>query len=620
MRTHTLTDEEFTDFAAGYGTPSGIAALRSGQLSRRLLMLRAILDDTTSSGFRDGYALLAEVQAQAPEAYRDTVTAPGFGTWTALTLRARRYGEPERAALLADQLGTFAAAAAIRARLDFTLDLSTVDGSVYLPGLGLAVTPERWVTVTGKEGQYRVGDVDLPDDPTADVRAADVRAADVPAADGPTTDGNGWTALHRLSATAGGLRLDVCLDDLDPWRDNHGLRVAGRGAGAPLEQWRSLTRAAWEVLVRHHRRYAQAIAAGLTTIVPLAPPSSGNAINATSMWAFGSVSLTPPATPLTLASSLLHEFQHAKLGALLDLYKLYDDGGARRLYAPWRDDPRPLGGLLQGVYAFQGVTDFWRTQRRVLTGAEERYATLEFARWRDQTWRALRTLMASGAFTERGRRFLDGMRATQDGWLADPVPADTAALAQDAGEDHWTAWRLRNVKVHTDDQRRLAAEWGAGAASTGPVRGQVVARDVRARARNARLELALLRINDPDRFEGTCAQPATDRGYTAADAAYARADYDTAVAGYRQRIESEPDDRSAWAGLALACARTGDPAAALWRSQPELVYAVHRAIGDTGATAPDPVRLAHWLAADAGGTTGHVGGTTDHVGGGSTTQ
>ena len=59
-------------------------------------------------------------------------------------------------------------------------------------------------------------------------------------------------------------------------------------------------------------------------------PSSGNAINATSMWAFGSVSMTLPPSALTLASSLLHEFQHAKLGALLDLYKLYHDDGARR--------------------------------------------------------------------------------------------------------------------------------------------------------------------------------------------------------------------------------------------------------------------------------------------------
>jgi hypothetical protein len=33
-------------------------------------------------------------------------------------------------------------------------------------------------------------------------------------------------------------------------------------------------------------------------------------------------------------------------------------------YAPWRSGPRPLNGLLQGAYAFLGVSGFWRQQRR----------------------------------------------------------------------------------------------------------------------------------------------------------------------------------------------------------------------------------------------------------------
>ena len=67
--------------------------------------------------------------------------------------------------------------------------------------------------------------------------------------------------------------------------------------------------------------------------------------------------------PVELAVTLVHEFQHIKLGGLLHLAPLHDREPTRRLYAPWRDDPRPLGGLLQGVYAFTGVTDFWRAVR-----------------------------------------------------------------------------------------------------------------------------------------------------------------------------------------------------------------------------------------------------------------
>ncbi len=31
-------------------------------------------------------------------------------------------------------------------------------------------------------------------------------------------------------------------------------------------------------------------------------------------------------------------------------------------YAPWRPDPRPAHGLLQGAYAYLGVTEFWQRQ------------------------------------------------------------------------------------------------------------------------------------------------------------------------------------------------------------------------------------------------------------------
>jgi hypothetical protein len=39
-----------------------------------------------------------------------------------------------------------------------------------------------------------------------------------------------------------------------------------------------------------------------------------------------------------------------------------DDG--QRYYAPWRADPRLASGLLQGTYAFLGVSGFWRCQRK----------------------------------------------------------------------------------------------------------------------------------------------------------------------------------------------------------------------------------------------------------------
>jgi HEXXH motif-containing protein len=584
MRRHALRYDEFADFAAGYGTASGIAALRAGQVSRRLLMLRQIVHEVPE--VRAAFDLLAAVQERSPEVYAETVALPAFGTWAALSMRIRD-------GVLPEQLGTFAGAAAIRAGLDFSLDVPVVRGAVYLPGDGRADASESHVAIT----RYRIGGVRLPEN--------------------LTVESPGWTPVRRLTAVADGLRLEVYLDDVDPWRDNHDLSAARRLDAADVEIWRESISAAWRILVRHHRRYAESISAGLRTIVPLTEPTSGNAVNATSMWAFGSVSMTPPATVLTLASSLLHEFQHAKLGAILDLFELYHDDRARRFYAPWRDDPRPLGGLLHGAYAFLGVTDFWRTQRRVLTGREQRFATLEFVRWRGQVGRALATLADCDAFTDRGRRFLDGMRATHARWVHEDVPAEYTAVADEMATDHRLRWRLRNVHVLADDGRRLASAWLADEPASSPVRGEIVAHDVRALARNARFDLALLRVTDPDGFAGTCAEPAADSPLEPADRAYALGDYGAAIAGYRQRISTDPGDRSSWAGLALVGGRSGTPAAHLWQHRPELPYAVYRKLRDAGAPAPDPVRLAEWLAA---GLSVDDVNDSGYVGGGSTTQ
>jgi len=41
------------------------------------------------------------------------------------------------------------------------------------------------------------------------------------------------------------------------------------------------------------------------------------------------------------------------LNAVVELVDL--PGGKELFYAPWRDDPRPLLGLLHGIYAFTAV-------------------------------------------------------------------------------------------------------------------------------------------------------------------------------------------------------------------------------------------------------------------------
>ena len=604
MRTHAVGDAEFDDFAAGHGTPSGVAALRSAQVSRRLLLLRSMLGRVDSDHLAPARRLLDDVRERDSHASLTAMAAPHFGAWTVAAYRASRAtgGAAPNEAL--DDLGKIAAAAAIRAGMSFTIDVPAIEGHVVLPGLGRATTGDGMVTIAGAPGRYRVGDTAIPRDPTVDTAT--------------------WAGSRYLRSTADGCTLAVCLDDLDRYRDQHRLNASGRLSVADVGRWRRMLDGAWGVLVRHHRRYAEAIAAGLVTIVPLAAPEDGNTINATSLHAFGSVALSPPSDELALASSLLHEFQHAKLGGLLDVHRLYIDDGARRHYAPWRDDPRPLGGLLQGAYAFLGVTDFWRAQRHLQVGVKGRFAQFEFARWRDQVWRTLPILERSSRFTADGERFLYGMRSTLRGWLAEPVPDDILGLAADATEDHWTRWRLRNLRPDSDQSRLLAEAWLRGSPEPPlTVATRIVAGDVRARARSGRLDLAMLRVTDPDLFSGTCAQPSGAGGtapvtaggtvpVTAGDLAYAAGDFADAVHQYRTQVDADPYDRNGWAGLVMAARRLGGPDAPQWRVEPELTAAVYRAIREAGGHTADPVDLTKWLAgADA---------LLGQVGGGSTTQ
>jgi uncharacterized protein len=127
-----------------------------------------------------------------------------------------------------------------------------------------------------------------------------------------------------------------------------------------------------------------------------------------------------------LALLLLHEFQHVKLGALMDMYDLFDQTDARLFRVAWREDKRPLEALLQGTYAHVAVTDFWRV--RYLAGGPDAAAAADhFGRWRAATAESIETIAGSGSLTPLGQRFADEMRATVRPWLEIRVPTSASS-------------------------------------------------------------------------------------------------------------------------------------------------------------------------------------------------
>jgi uncharacterized protein len=152
--------------------------------------------------------------------------------------------------------------------------------------------------------------------------------------------------------------------------------------------------------------------------------------------------LTRPATAADFAVTLVHEYQHSKLSALLDMTPLSDPDDQGRYFAPWRRDPRPLGGLLQGVYAFVGVADTWRALRGVdgVTGTAEQ----EFADARLQVDLTLAAVESSGALTEAGAVFVGHLRQFTDTLLTVPVDETVARRAEQRQRELHQRWLAAN--------------------------------------------------------------------------------------------------------------------------------------------------------------------------------
>ncbi|WBB68131.1 HEXXH motif-containing putative peptide modification protein [Micromonospora sp. WMMD812] len=540
-----LSPTQLAALAGGHGDPATLDVLRGGQLGRRRLLTvaaaRAAADQTLA---RRSLDLLTRAERADPAAVAAVLAHPPVTGWA----RAALDGNAD-----AGYLAALAAAAATRAGLPFELTVPCPDGTLLLPTIGgTAGLIPGTATVRGTAGTLSI-------------------QADV---------GGDWLPARRITLPATGPELLV--DDLDPWRHRYHRPPAARLDDAAAARLDRLTGQAWEWVAHHLPAHVDGLGALLRSLVPLDPPSSGNPVSATSRDALGAIALSVPADPRTLALLLVHELQHTKLGALLDLLPLHAAAGPARYRAPWRLDPRPAGALLQGAYAHLGVAEVWRSRRH-----ESVAAAFEYAYWREQTVRATAQLTGGAELTEAGHAFVAGMAATLRRWRdpADsPVDGRIEAAVEDVADGGAVRWALANLTPDPDEVDRLAGAWRRGRPrpAGGPAATVTAAPARPALATETGPEAAVRR-----RLLGAPAEPSdpdpSDRAYAAGDPA-------TALAGYRRRLTAEPDDADAWVGLVLAARRTGQPAARALTGRPDLARALCGAL--PGA---DPLALATWL-------------------------
>ncbi|PZS38332.1 MAG: hypothetical protein DLM62_14335, partial [Pseudonocardiales bacterium] len=393
----------------GGGSPADVALLRSGQLSKRMLQLRAIVDASERWAVEAGelarveqsYQSLIAVQRYEPGIVAELLASPQVGAWAAWCLRRLTSGgrgdgdHSELPPLWVDlaHLGAITAVAAIRSGLELRTSLPARAGSVTLPTLGrLTVDSGNPWTLARFDLSSRV----------ATVLVEGFRVIVPPRWHG---DVPGWEPVRRLQSRIDGVELTAALDDLDPYWQCFGLPVCGRLGPDAVERWRCRLVEAWTVLAARHPERLSTIGASVACLVPLASRSSPSRVSASSRHAPGAVALSEPASGVGLAATLIHEVQHFKLNALHDLVPLYRPDAIGSLYSPWRHDPRPLAGLLHGIYAFVGVAEFLRRERECARRRDAQ-AELELARYSEQLRVGYEQAVAAQGLTAAGAKLV----------------------------------------------------------------------------------------------------------------------------------------------------------------------------------------------------------------------
>jgi len=501
-----VPDRALTELGRTEGGPETLGLLVRDQHTRRLLLLRAVLDAVAAADptvcsaaarvrLGEDWALLEEADRMeppvrpaawadesgaAPEAayggspaptppagtgvgpplspVRALVLHPFVGPWARHCLRGLRTEpgprtERETRELGRDlaHIGALAAVAAVRAGVSFAVRLTARDGVLTLPSLG--------ALHTAAPGDAPVDVVHRRQSLTLRQRGAkDVVVHLQSGGIGAWSGAAAWTPAHALPGLLPGSG-PVPLDDLDPYRTarggprHHELSGPVTLDDAERKRWLQSWSGVASVLgLGGEHRLTEAVAL-LRCLVPLsAPPGSTpggrttGSCSGTRREAFGAVLSSTPATATTFAATLVHELQHTKLAALSDMLTLHHAGAGARYFAPWRPDPRPYDGLLQGAYSHLALADFFQRSALATTHPARRDAAwAQHARYREQVGAVLPSLVGSGDLTAQGRRFVDQMVAVYERLADHPAPRGQAARAQAYVRASRALWTQRHA-------------------------------------------------------------------------------------------------------------------------------------------------------------------------------
>ncbi|MEU7769613.1 HEXXH motif domain-containing protein [Nocardia sp. NPDC049190] len=582
-----------SELGSGYGTDETVVALAEEALRGRLILLHALLARLAADrpdDFADvesAHRSLADLLQADFDSVAELLSYPHVGNWLTSIFRRLNFTDYDAAQptpLWADlgYLGWLAASGQIIVGRPGAVQVVVRSGVVMLPLIGMA----------------RLGDVAECGHCTLSWSADDVLTFEyhdttlvVASRDSETTPN--WLPQRSLDADDSAHRL--YLDDLDPFRDFDvklpdlfELPPDPLGVADALT-WAEHFRGAWQVLRRDFARYHGPMRAGLHVIVPLTAKPEVTGQSWTSPTGYGAVYSTAPEDSCQLALTLIHEFQHAKFSLLADQAVLFEPDLTARFYAPWRIDPRPIYGLMHGIYAFFGVTDFWRVHRRSSCHGDLR-AELEFECGRRQVATALEQVRSSGVLTPTGEKFLTTLSDSMASWQSEDISAKAREVAADVSICLKAFWRVRNLKPAFSDVVALVDRWMNGSPSAGGLPPATIVDQDGIPNGHHRLTLphALTR-----HAAMSVPQSAEDDG--SGDFACTVGNFEQAAARYVAELHNDQVRPQTWTGLALVLPQLHAEAdLSLLRERTEIVAHMYCALADRGVTC-DIVDLVHWL-------------------------
>ncbi|MGW4719732.1 HEXXH motif domain-containing protein [Nocardia sp. NPDC004260] len=582
-----VTDDLAADLSTGYGTEHAMAVLTRKLLASRAFLLRVIVaeiatlstDIDTESGLSEAYRVLSALQQSCADEVDELLTYPHTGLWIGWILeRIQVTSTAETIPLWADcgYLGWLAAAGCVTCLPHGSTRLVVRDGVVVLPRIGMAR-----LDFPGFCGHCDMawgdGAVHFTVDNIEVLRVVDLDDESNPA----------WLPFRRVQVPEGGRQ--IIIDDLDPFRALDISRpLPPRLTLQETLEWQRNLTAAWQLLHTEAHDYVGPLRGCLRMLAPLTSHAVPAPSSHTADTGVGCVYTTAPADHCQLALTLVHEIQHTKLALLLDQVMLFDPDSPRLFYAPWRDDPRPITGLAQGIYAFFGVTDFWRVHRYTKCH-DTTQSHIEFELSRIQLIDAIVQADTSGLLTAIGKQFMTALAVGTRSWAEEEVPAEARHAVTQIRTAHRTFWRVRNLAPDRALVSELATSWATKAPRPlvlPPVRftNQELIPN-----RYRRLGIAA-QLRHPGVAEAT-----SPSGHPRGDHAYLAGELAEAVDLYLEELRTDPLRPQIWAGLALALPkRCSDDDFGILAERAELAAALYERVSSCDQKV-DPIALLRWL-------------------------